>query len=496
MRTYTLSTARDAGPLYRQLCDALREDIRAGRVAADAQLPSKRALAAQLGVSVLTVETAYAQLLSEGWIYARAKSGHFATPLAAAAPGAARRTGAAGTAGTTGAYGTTGMAGPATSPTCGARAATEGGVAVATCGAGEINLAGGVPAPDFFPFSAWAKIVRRILSARRAELLAPTPPGGAPALREAIAAHLRDFRGMDVDPARVFVAAGSETLYAMLVRALGTARPWAVENPGHKTIAAVYRQCGATVRPVPVDGAGMAPDALARSGAAVAHLSPAHQYPTGVAAPAARRYEWLAWAARAEGRTIVEDDYDSELRVAGLPLPTLQSLDAAGRVVHLETFSRALAPTLRVGCMVVPDALAPRFDAVFSPLSCTVPNLVQLALADFLAEGHFARHLARTRTRCRLVRAELLAALRDGPLAGRATVSEERAGPHLVLALKTRRPAAALAARAAALGLRVRPLASFYDGPVPREAAGRLVLDYSALPPGRAAKAVARLARL
>ena len=471
MMTYALSKAPGSGPLYRQLCDAVRADIRAGRIAPDARLPSKRALAAQLGVSVLTAETAYAQLLSEGWIYSRPKSGHFATPLASAPA-------------------------PAAPPPRRPAPPAPPRPAPAAPPAPALDLAGGSAEPAFFPFTVWARIVRRLLSERRPALLAPTPPGGAPELREAIASHLREFRGMDVDPARVFVAAGAETLYAMLVRALGTARPWAVENPGHKTIAAVYRQCGADVRPVRVDASGLDPAALERSGAAVAHLSPAHQYPTGAVAPAARRFEWLAWAAGGEGRTLVEDDYDSELRAAGLPIPTLQSLDAAGRVVHLETFSRSLAPTLRVGCLIAPEPLLPRFRAVFEPLSCTVPNLTQLALAAFLSEGHFARHLARTRTRCRLVRAELLAALRAGPLAGRATVSEERAGPHLLLALRTRRSDAALAARAAALGLRVRLLSSLYDGPAPREAAGRLVLDYASLAPGRAAEAAGLLARL
>ena len=466
--TYLFSTARGAGPVYRQLCDAVRGDIRAGRIAPNARLPSKRALAAQLGVSVLTVETAYSQLLSEGWIYSRPRSGHFATPVAA--PPQARPPKPSGSM----------------KPEPPAAAADET----------TLDLSGGTSDPEFFPFTVWAKIVRRLFAEKRAELLAPTPPGGAPALREAIAAHLRGFRGMDVDPGRVFVAAGAETLYAMLVRALGVARPWAVENPGHRTIAAVYRQCGADVRPVRVDASGLDPAALEASGAAVAHVSPAHQYPTGAVAPAARRYEWLAWAASGDGRVLVEDDYDSELRASGLPIPTLQSLDSAGCVVHLETFSRSLAPTLRVGCLIAPEPLLPRFRAVFEPLSCTVPNLVQLALADFLSEGHFARHLARTRTRCRRVRDELLQALRDGPLAGRATVSGDRAGPPLVLALQTRRADAEIAARAASLGLRVRMLSSFHDGPAPRGAAGRIVLDYASLPPGSAAGTVALLAKL
>ncbi len=504
MLTYTLSAVRGSPPLYRQLCDALRADIAARRFAPDEKLPSKRTLAAQLGVSVLTVEAAYAQLLSEGWIYTRPKSGHFATPLAAlprelsaleasAATCASRRTGQSSVHSAT-------ATSPFPAPEKRQRSARDPRESAAR-NHGQTNdeiidLAGGGPDVEDFPFSVWAKIVRRLLSGGNRELLAPTPSAGAMELREAVAEHLREFRGMQVDPERVFVAAGAETLYALLVRALGTARPWAVENPGHRTIAAVYRQCGAVVRPVPVDSGGLSADALAASGAAVAHVSPAHQYPTGVVAPAARRYEWLAWAAEEDGRVLVEDDYDSELRAEGLPLPTLQSMDAAGRVVHLGTFSRTLAPSLRVGCMVVPEPLLPRFREVFAPLSCTVPNLMQFALAAFLSEGHFARHLARTRTRCRRVRSELLEALRSGPLAGRSEIAEERAGPHLLLSLRTRRPDSTIAAAASAAGIRVRLLSSFYDGPAPRAAAGRLVLDYSALRPGRAVEAVERLARL
>lgn len=482
MKTYTLSAFPGAPPLYRQLCDAMREDIRARRIVADERLPSKRALAEQLGVSVLTVETAYAQLLSEGWIYTRPKSGHFATALPREASAAVTCPAPASAVGT--------------EPEGRLEEDAGGCPGSAASGAQLIDLTGATPDARAFPFSTWAKIVRRLLSERQGKLLAPTPSAGAPELRAAVAAHLREFRGMEVDPGRVFVAAGAETLYALLVRALGTARPWAVENPGHRTIAAVYRQCGADVRHVALDSAGMSPAALDASGAAIAHVSPAHQYPTGVVAPAARRYEWLAWAARDDERVLVEDDYDSELRAEGLPLPTLQSMDAAGRVMHLGTFSRTLAPSLRVGCMVVPERLLPRMRDVFEPLSCTVPGLMQYALAEFISEGHFARHIARTRTRCRKVRAELIGALRDGPLASRADISEERAGPHFMLALHTRRSDATLAARASAVGLRIRMLSSFYDGPPPRGSEGRVVLDYSALPPGSSAKAVDLLSKI
>ena len=480
MITYSLSASGAAPPIYKRLCDALRADIRARRISPDAKLPSKRAFAAQLGVSVVTVETAYAQLLSEGWIYSRPRSGYFATPLAALPEP------------------------PPPPPRPAARRAPH-----APWRAGATATHGDDPAARdeaTFPFSVWAKIVRRLLSGSHSALLAPTPPAGAAVLREAIAAHLREFRGMDVDPELVFVAAGAETLYGILVRAFGTARPWAVENPGHRTIAAVYRQCGADVRPVRVDSRGLDPAALEKSGAAFAHVSPAHQYPTGVVAPAARRCEWLAWAAAQKGRVLVEDDYDSELRAEGLPLPTLFSMDGSGRVVHLGTFSRTLAPSLRVGWMAVPEALAPRFREIFAPLSCTVSGLTQYTLAAFLSEGHFARHLSRTRTRCRRVRAGLLAAIGaaerrsgDGGRGGlpRAPrISEERAGPHFLVSLGRRRPDRDLVARASALGLRLRLLSSFYDGEAPAESFSRLVVDYSSLPLSRVAEAASLLSRL
>ena len=270
MLTYSLQKG-GAKPLYAQLYESIRDDIAAGRLSAGERLPSRRALAAHLDISLATVDSAYAQLEAEGYLHARARSGF--TVCAIGTPPAAL---------------------PAPQPPVPPEAAQMP----------LLPLSGG-GADSAFPFSVWAKTVREVMSSRGQALLRPADNRGVPELREAIAGHLRHARGLSVSPEQILVGAGNEYLYGLIVQLLGRGALYAVEDPCHRQIARVYAAQGAQLCPLPLDGEGLRLDALRRCGAQIAHISPAHHFPTGIVMPIRRRNEMLHWANAAPGRHIV-----------------------------------------------------------------------------------------------------------------------------------------------------------------------------------------------
>ncbi len=309
-------------PLYEQLYRYIRGEIEAGRLAAGERLPSKRALAAHLKISVVTVEGAYGQLLAEGYLRSEPKRGFFVQAVQEEhrSPAPAR---------------TLSVPAPPT-PALPYDFSTS-----------AVDIA-------LFPFATWAKLMREVLSEQAAPLLASPHPQGLPALRRAIAEHLYRFRGIRADAEQIVVGAGSETLIGLLVQLLGREGGYGVENPGYTKTQRILTSCGAAVRPLPLDGQGLRVDALEEAGVRVVHVTPSHHYPLGIIMPVARRQALLRWAEAAPDRYILEDDYDSEFRFSGRPIPALQSLDGGERVVYLNTFAKSLAPSLRISYMVLP----------------------------------------------------------------------------------------------------------------------------------------------
>lgn len=303
MLTYPMEE-RGSLPLYEYLCRSIRSDILSGALPAGTRLPSKRALAEHLRVSVITVEGAYSQLEAEGYLQARPKRGFFVSAVERPLPAAEEP--------------------PAAVPL-----EPQSPQARLDLSRNRVDTAR-------FPVSTWAKLTRQVLSEAPEALLSPVPHQGLPALRQAIADELRDLKGMAVSPSQIIIGAGAEYLYLLLAQLLGRDTAFAVEDPGYPKIRQVYRACGAACVPIPLDGQGIGPAALAASGAGALHISPNHQYPTGLVTPIARRQALLRWA-EDTGGTIIEDDYDSEFRFTGRPIPTLQSIDARGRVVYLNT---------------------------------------------------------------------------------------------------------------------------------------------------------------
>ena len=465
MLTYSFENI-DTESMYEHLYRCIKQDILQKKLRAGEKLPSKRTFAKNLGVSTITVESAYAQLVAEGFLYTLPKRGYYVCELEREEPVAPlppRPKGPAPREPDKRAY--------------------------------WADFVGSSVARDMFPFSVWVKLLRDVTAGEdEATLLTDTSAGGIRQLRQAISDHLYQFRGMTIDPEQIVVGAGTEYLYNLLVQLLGRDKVYGLEDPGYSKAGRVYTLNEAECRFLPVDGAGMPPEALEGSGVQVLHLSPNHQFPTGAVTPISRRQAVLRWA-QAGDRYLIEDDYDSEFRFSGRPIPPMQSIDQSGRVLYMNTFSRSLAPSLRIGYLVLPPALLERYRERLGFYSCTVPAIEQYTLALFLSEGYFDAHLNRMRVFYRGRRDRVAAAIQASPLAGRCRILREEAGLHFLLELETHRPDRELAQLAADLGIRLSFLTDYQrtEGAAPPHT---LIVNYPALAPEQMARGLEELAAL
>lgn len=439
MLTYPLTGSL---PLYESLYRHIRADILEGRLLAGDRLPSKRALAEHLKISKITVETAYAQLMAEGYLRSVEKVGYFVeaveqTPHAS-------------------------LSAPALPPQ----------EEAPPCQADfTVNTIRG----EEFPFATWTKLLREVAAQRQGSLLDPLPGAGAYELREAIAGYLQGFRGLAVSPEQIVVGAGTDFLYNLLLQLLGRRLTYGVEDPGYGKILKIYQAGGAKVLPLAMDDDGVSPEGLANVD--VLHISPAHHFPSGTVMPVRRRQALLSWAAEGE-RYIIEDDYDSEFRFSGKPIPPMQAMDRQGKVIYINTFSKSISPAIRISYMILPPKLLRRFRSELGFYGCTVSSFEQYTLARFIGEGYFEKHLSRMKKRYKAQRNALIAALGQPPLSGRVRILEKDAGLHFLLEVKTELSDEALTRRLLELGVRVRCLSDYYHSPGPRPQ-GYLVINYT-----------------
>jgi len=328
-------------------------------------------------VSVVTVENAYSQLLAEGYIYPVNRSGYYAEKDAAKKQPALK------------------AAQPAEKKSEEKK---------------EIDYTLSYLPSESFPFSVWAKLMRDTLLEGSSILLPPESKGCYP-LRKAISAYIYRSKGINAKPENIIIGAGTEYIYSLLVQFFGADKTFGLEDPGYKKTAAIYMANGARCKLLPLDKQGVSPSALKESGVNVLHITPTHHYPTGIITPIGRRQELLAWAEEGDNRYIIEDDYDSEFRFAGKPIPTLQSIDSAQKVIYINTFSKSLNPSMRISYMVLPDALIEKYEEKLGFYSCAVPAFEQLTLAKFIDGGYFERHLSRMRTLYKKRRDEIASAI-------------------------------------------------------------------------------------
>ena len=348
MLTYDLSKIK--GPLYEGIYTYIKEDIQKSRLKADEKMPSKRALAKNLGVSIITIENAYDQLIGEGYLYTLPRKGYYVSRIENLSKFQATST-------------------------------LSLDIHYPKPSKATINLSNNHIDSDDFPFSVWARLMRETISTKENALIKNSTCGGVYELRQAIANHLASFRGMNVDPDQIVIGAGTEYLYGVLIQLLGAEKTVCLENPGYKKIAQIYQSHHVNCTYANLDASGISMEEIRASGAEVVHISPTHHFPTGITMPIKRRYELLSWANEKEKRMIIEDDYDSEFRLNGKPIPPLQTIDTSGKVIYVNTFSKSLAPTIRISYMVLPRNLANLYYEKLAFYTCTVSTFEQYTLA-------------------------------------------------------------------------------------------------------------------
>lgn len=399
MLTYDLTGRNKYYTLYLKI----RGDILSGKLKCGERLPSKRSLAQNLSVSVITVQTAYEQLLAEGYVYSRERSGYFVSDV-----------------------NLTGSEPSATLKQSVYKNRTQ--TQEEREKPFKLDLVKGGTAAGLFPFSVWAKLMRGVISDFGERLLQRVPCDGDEDLKRAVSSYLYRARGIEVNPRYVVIGAGAEYLYGIIVQLLGRDKLFAVENPCYRAISACYSLNGAACTPVTVTENGVDCDVVEQSKADVLHLSPSHQFPTGAVTPSSARARIISWA-RSGGKFVIEDDYDSEFRLIGKPLQSMHSL-CPENVIYMNTFSKSLAPSMRIGYMVLPPSLYERYQKIFSSSACAVPVFEQKTLAAMLDGGHFERHINRLKNHYRAVRAAVLDKLQT--LDVNYTVRDSGSGLHLL----------------------------------------------------------------
>jgi GntR family transcriptional regulator / MocR family aminotransferase len=350
-------------PLYVEIYVYLKEMILNKTYKEHDKLPSKRTLSQLLKVSPLTVDRSYQQLIMEGYVYAIEKSGYYVSKQVDMLVGAETK-----------------------------HTLLKPKVTMKDSYAYEFKT--NVVDTSIFPNATWAKLAREVLSENKHEMLNESNPKGMELLRYEIARFLEVYRGMIVDVEQIIVGSGTTSLISMIVELLGRNKTYAIEDPSYHKIFQLFTSNDVNLIPIPLDTLGMELKTLLQSHASVIHITPSHQFPTGIVMPIQRRTELLNWAST-HNRFIIEDDYDSEFRFTGKPIPSLQSIDQNDCVIYMNTFTKTLAPSFRMSYMVLPKKLLASYENISSYQSCTVPNFEQYIMYKFIHGRFFERHIFR-----------------------------------------------------------------------------------------------------
>lgn len=435
--------------LYEQIYGYIKEEIKKGNLRAMARLPSTRVLAENLKVSRSTTQMAYDQLLSEGYIESIPCKGYYITKIEELVE--LEQT---------------------TPKEFVAMNQEEGSGYQIDFSPRGIDL-------NNFPFHTWRKITKNTLVDDKKEMFLTGSPQGEPVLREAIRSYLHSARGVNCSAAQIIVGAGSEYLLMLLYQILGKHHTVAMENPTYKQAYRVLYSLGYQVVPVRMDQSGMDVALLEACDADIAYVMPSHQYPMGIVMPVKRRQELLAWTCRKEGRYLIEDDYDSEFRYKGKPIPALQGMDHKEKVIYLGTFSKSIAPAIRVSYMVLPEPLLHEYRENYSFYASTVSRIDQNILYQFLIGGYYERHLNRMRSVYKAKHDALMGALK--PLEHYFVIKGEHAGLHVLLTHKEGVSEEWLVERARGAGVRVYGLSAYFIHSHHNNNPSTIVLGYANL---------------
>lgn len=421
MLSYELDNTRSE-PLYVQIYEKIKDDIELGEIKPDEKLPSKRAFAIQLGISVITVENAYNQLIDEGYIRSVPKKGYFAR-------------------------------------------AVEKNISYVTekeltC---EIQSEENEEAANqLFPFTVWAKLMREELSGNQRKLLTKPPFEGVYELRIAVAGHLRRFRNISVVPEQIIIGAGTEYLYMLINLLFGNNYIFGVEEPGYSKIAEIYENYNIKCEHIPMLDDGVDIEYLKSIKTDIIHISPSHHFPTGIITSIGKRYALLEWASQSPDRYIIEDDYDSEFRLSGKPVPSMFSIDVMDKVIYMNTFSKSLSSTIRISYMILPAALLERFKNKLGFYSCPVSAFEQYTLARFINEGYFEKHINRMRVHYKKCRNRLFEQMKKFEIFRNAEISGENSGLHCVVIFDTQLSDDMLLEKITNLGFKAALMKKYY----------------------------------
>ena len=405
MLTYNIDNS-SRYPLYEQIYMKIKKDISDGKLITGEKLPSKRELAKHLQISIITVENAYAQLIAEGYIYSQEKKGYYISDI-------------------------TKMMYSQMHEKKSQQIVKEKKEYFIDFVSNAIDVQG-------FPITIWSRLVREILSKENQKnILRSAPSQGLYELREAISKHLYQFRGMDVKPDNIVIGSGTEYLYNLLIQLLGNDLVFAVEDPGYAKPYLIYRSNKTSCAHISMDEQGIDMSALNDSNADIVHITPSHHFPTGIVMPISRRYELLNWAYNKKQRYIIEDDYDSEFRMSGRPIPSLLGIDGNKKVIYMNTFSKTIAPSIRISYMILPDNLMEKFNKELGFYTNTVPMLEQIVLQLFISRGYLEKHINRMKTIYRIKRDKIISLIKESRLKDFCEILEADSGLHFLLKTDT-----------------------------------------------------------
>lgn len=422
--------AKSGKTLYEQIYEYVKGEIQRGNIRCGERLPSTRLLARQLEVSRSTAQLAYEQLLSEGYIEAVPYRGYFVCQMEAL-------------------YRLELEQEPSRKEEPVRRTACRYRYDFSPNG---IDL-------EHFPYSTWRKLSREVLQDEQKELFHLGDVRGEAELRAAICTYLHQARGVQVEPHQIVLGAGNDYLLMLLSQMLGTGHRLAMESPTYRHAYDIFRQLGYDCCTVTMDRAGMSVEELRESGADIAYVMPSHQYPLGIVMPIKRRQELLQWAAERPGRYIIEDDYDSEFRYIGKPIPSLQGSDSHQTVIYIGTFSKAIAPAIRISYLVLPPPLLERYEQAGRAFSCTVSRIDQKMVQLFMERGYYERHLNKMRALYKSKHDALLSEVKK--LKCVRKVLGDRAGVHVLLQLAPGRSEQEMIRKARDAGVKVYPLSEY-----------------------------------
>lgn len=427
MLTYDLNKSGKL-PKYDYLYQCIRDDIISGKIKSNEQLPSKRALANHLSIGLITVANAYEQLITEGYIVAKERVGYFVQEL----------------------------------PEDFIKKNQEKNEVTkeepeheyfADFMANRISL-------KLFPISIWNQMLRQALYDNSDTLFKTIPYNGIYELREAIADYLHKNRGMTVSPSQVIIGAGTEYLYSRLIQLFGRKSTFGFEESSFDKLSTICTAYGNPYNFIPIDESGLIVDELKKSATDIVHVSPSNHFPTGIVMPIKRRLELMEWAYESDNRYIIEDDYDSEFRYKGKPIPALQGFDKNERVIYIGTFSKSIAPSIRISYMALPKKLMRYYQSRY-PFAVTISKVDQKIVELFLRNGHYERHLNRMRRLYKNKHDWILRWVKE-EMSEICSCFGEHAGIHLLLRFHNGISEDEAVERAKSAGIRVYGLSEFF----------------------------------